>query len=75
MFQTNVVQKIRIHILRSMNVFRKSCRLCENDEKYGRAKYTTDEITARMRLPCRIKKKNVITACFWQEWLCERARV
>jgi len=36
MFQTKVVQKIKIHILRSVNFiffFRKSCRLWENVEK------------------------------------------
>jgi len=56
MFQTKVVEKIRIHILRSMNVFRESCRLCYNVEKYDRSKYTTDENMERTRLPCRIKK-------------------
>ena len=34
MFQTKVVEKIKIHILCSITFFRKTCRLRENVEKY-----------------------------------------
>jgi len=33
MFQTKVVQKLETHILCSMTIFRKSCRLWDNVEK------------------------------------------
>ena len=35
MFQTKVVEKIKTHILCSVTLFRKSCRLWVNVEKYG----------------------------------------
>ena len=41
MFQTNVVEKIKTHILYS--VFFKSCREWENMEKYYRAGQATDD--------------------------------
>jgi len=34
MFQTKVVEKIKINILWSKILFRKSCRLWDNAEKY-----------------------------------------
>jgi hypothetical protein len=50
-FQINVVDKIAIHILCSVTFFRKSCRLWENAEKYGRAREATDgKIKARCML-------------------------
>ena len=44
MFQTNLVEKIKTHILCSVTFFppRKSCRLWENVEKYYRAVQATD---------------------------------
>jgi len=33
MFQTKVVEKIKTHILFSVTIFRKSCRLWDNVEK------------------------------------------
>ena len=42
MFQTNVVQKIKTHILCSVTFSRKSCRLWDNVEKYCRAVQDTD---------------------------------
>ena len=43
MFQTKVVEKIKTHILCSVTFFffRKSCRLWDNVEKYGRAGQAT----------------------------------
>ena len=35
MFQTKVVEQIKIHILYSITFSRKSCRLLDNVEKYG----------------------------------------
>jgi hypothetical protein len=35
MFKTEVVEKIKIHILCLVTLFRKSCRLGENEEKCG----------------------------------------
>ena len=43
MFQTNVVEKIKTHILRSVTFFLKSCRLRDNIEKYCRAEQATDD--------------------------------
>jgi hypothetical protein len=35
------LEKIKKHIVGSITFFRKSCRLCDNVEKYGRAKKAT----------------------------------
>ena len=43
MFQTNVVEKIKTHILCSVTFFLKSCRLRDNMEKYCRAEQATDD--------------------------------
>jgi hypothetical protein len=44
MFQMNVVEKIKTHILCPVNIFfRKSCRLWDNAEKYCRAGQATDD--------------------------------
>ena len=63
MFQTKFVEKIKIHILCLYSVFKKSCRLWDNVEKYGRARQTTDEsIIRRMRFVCWISKaKNTLS--------------
>jgi len=37
MFQTDVVEKLKTHILCSVIFFRKSCRLLDNVEKHYRA--------------------------------------
>ena len=42
MFQVNVVEKIKIHVLRSVTFFRKSCRLWDNVEKSGGAREAAD---------------------------------
>ena len=50
MFQTKVVEKIKTNILCSINVFRKSWRLWDKVEKYGRAGWTTSQYnTAQTR--------------------------
>jgi len=41
MFQTNVVEKIKTHILCSVTFLRKSCRLRDSVEKYYRAEQAT----------------------------------
>ena len=57
MFQVNVAEKIKTHILRSIPCSRKSCRLWENVEKYGRARQATGgNIIRRMRCACWITK-------------------
>ena len=51
MFQTNPVQKIQTHFLRSVRFFfLKSCRLWDNLVKYGRAAQVTDNIVRRMHI-------------------------
>jgi hypothetical protein len=45
MFQTKVVEKIKTHILCSVIFFKKSCRLWDNVEKYGRARQATHDNT------------------------------
>jgi hypothetical protein len=42
-FQTNVVEKIKRHILYSVTFLRKSCRLWDYVEKYRRAGQATDD--------------------------------
>ena len=44
MFQIKVVEKIKTHILFSVTVFLKSCRLRDNVEKYRRARQATDNM-------------------------------
>jgi hypothetical protein len=41
-FQTKVVEKIKIHILFSVTLYRKSHRLWDNVEKYGEAREAVD---------------------------------
>ena len=43
MFQTKVVQKIKIHILCSVTFFRKSCSFWDNVGKYNKTEQTTDD--------------------------------
>jgi len=43
MFQTKVVEKIKTHILCSVTLFRKVCRLWDNVGKCGRAGQATDD--------------------------------
>jgi hypothetical protein len=76
-----VVEKIKTHILCSIKFFRKSCRLLDNVEKYGRAGQATDDnIIRRMRVACWITKatdthtESVILIAFpRQQCLGERA--
>jgi len=42
MFQTNVEEKIKTHILYSVNVFLKSRRIRDNVEKHGTAGQATN---------------------------------
>jgi hypothetical protein len=81
MFQTNVVEKIETHILRSIIVSRTSCRLLDNVEKYGRARQATDDnIIRHMRFAWWISKATdthseyvLLIAFPRQQWLRERA--
>jgi hypothetical protein len=43
MFQTKVLEKIKIHILCSIMFIKKSCHLWDNVEKYGTAGEATDD--------------------------------
>jgi len=57
MFQTNVVEKIKIHNLWSINLFRKSCCLQDNVENAVKVRRTTDcNITGHMRISCWVTK-------------------
>ena len=57
MFQTKVVAKIKTHVLSSIICSRKSCRLYDNVETYGKARQVTDNnIKRRMRFACCISK-------------------
>jgi hypothetical protein len=49
MFQVEVIQKLKTHILYSINIFLKSCRLCDNVEKYCTARQATENNMAHMR--------------------------
>jgi hypothetical protein len=56
MYQTNVGEKIKTPFIFS-DFFRKSCRLCDNMEKYSTARQTTDDsIVRRVCFVCRITK-------------------
>jgi hypothetical protein len=57
MFLTNVVEKIKTHILCSTPFFRKSHRLWDNVEKYSGDREATNDVTIwRIRVACRISK-------------------
>jgi hypothetical protein len=57
MFYIKVVEKIKTHILFSITVFRKSCRIWDYVEKYGGAREATDDVTVqRIRFLCWINK-------------------
>ena len=52
-----VVEKIKTHILCSIKFSRKSCKLWDNVENYGRAREAIDDnIIRRMRISCSITK-------------------
>ena len=79
MFRIEVVEKIKTHTLCSITLWRKSCRLWDNVEKYGRADRPQMAIW-RMRTACCITKPTnthseyVILIVFaLQQWLKERA--
>ena len=42
-FQIKIVEKIKTHILCSITFSRKSCRLWDNVERYGRAREVADD--------------------------------
>ena len=80
MFQTKVVEKIKAHILFPVTFLRKSCRLCENVEKYCRAGRATNDSIAHAH--CMLDTQGyeythsgcVIRIVFpQQQWLHERA--
>jgi hypothetical protein len=53
----NVVEKIKTHILCSINFSRKSCCLWDNVEKFGTARETADDNSIRrMRYACCVSK-------------------
>ena len=56
MFQATFVEKFETHILCPVTFSRKSCRLCDNVEKYRRTRQATDDIIRRMRFACWITK-------------------
>jgi len=79
MLHSKVVEKLKIHILCSVTVCRKSCRLWDNVEKYGRTGQATYD-NRRMRTASWMSKatnthsKYVILISFpLQQWLHESA--
>jgi len=58
MFQTKAVEKIKTHILRSVTTFRKSSRLSNNGENYGRAEMDCDGTRKRTGGEVKGKKAN-----------------
>ena len=57
MFQTNVVEKIKTHILYSATSFQKSHHFWDNVEKYGGDSGATNDVTIwRIRVECWISK-------------------
>jgi hypothetical protein len=80
-YQTKFVEKIKTHFMFNNFLFRKSCRLWENVEKYGTARQATDDnIIRRMRFACWITKatdthSEYATLIYFprQQWLRERA--
>jgi hypothetical protein len=83
-FQTKVVEIIKIHILCSeIFFFRKSCLFCVKLGKYGTTRQATDDnILWRMRFACRINKATdtrseyvILVAFQHQQWLRERPSV
>jgi hypothetical protein len=82
-FQAKAVEKIKTYILCLITFFRKSCRLWDNVEKYGRARQATDDnIIRRMRFECCITKATDTHSEYEmfivfprQKWLRERAAI
>ena len=72
MFQTNVVEKIKTHILCSITFFWKNRTVYEETwKKYG----TTGQATIwRMRTACRVTEYVTLTAFPLHQWLHERAQ-
>jgi hypothetical protein len=56
MFQTNAEDKIKKDVSRSITLFRKSCRLWDNVEKYRKDKQVTSVNTNR---------RNKHAICMW----------
>ena len=80
MFQSKVVQEIKTHILSLITlIFLKSCRLCDNVEKYCTAGHATDDNMAHAH--CMLDNKAtdthseyvILIAFPLQHWLQERA--
>jgi hypothetical protein len=81
MCQTKVVEKIKTHILCSITLSQKSCRLWDNVEKYGTAGQATyGNIIWRMRFACWITKatgthSEYLTHCFPTAAMVTRTRL
>ena len=80
MFQDKVVEKIKTQFYIQYFFFRKSCRLWDNVEKYGRGRQPTDDsVTRHMRIACWLTKATdthsecvILIAFPWQQWSRER---
>ena len=75
MFPRKIVEKIKTHILFSGTLFRKSCRLWDNVEKYCRAGQATDDSMAHVH--CMLDRSGyvILIAFPVQQSLHERASV
>jgi len=75
MFQTNVVEKIKTHVLFSGTLFRKSCRLWDDVDKYCRAGLATNDSMAHAHCVLDRSGYVVLRAFPLQQRLHERASV
>jgi hypothetical protein len=79
-FQTKVVEKIKTPHFILISLFRKSCRLRDNVEKYGWTRQATDDNIIRLiRCACwKAKTKNThlefVTIIVFPQQLCFRER-
>ena len=86
-FQTELVEKIKTHILWSVTIFfffRKSFRLWDSEEEYGRAGRATDDVIRLMPFTRWVTKARninsvyvILTAVFFsrQQWLSKCASI
>ena len=75
LLQTNVAEKIKTHILCSISfpLPLKSCRLCNNMEKYRRAGQATDDNMAHAHCTLNLQLQiHTLIALPQQQWLHER---
>jgi len=78
-FQANIFENVKTHILYSRKFLIKPCRIWGNGGKYGRAGKAADNITGHMRIACWITtaRDTLIkcnTYCFYTAKMVRRTR-